>query len=212
MAFWDYGVKVSEDGKALAVMAGKLGIDGMCIFNSKVPSGKMFAKGFLIHEKNPETMKKLVRKNRKTYAVIAVTGTDEKMNRLTTETPEADMLIPEPETKVDFVMAKTAKKNNVSIAFNFSDILHSSLEDRGRIFSQMMKNAQCVRKAGAPFMIISGAESEYGLRSQSEFISFGKLLGFDEAAVKRVTSPVLIEENRKRLSGKWISPGVEVEK
>ncbi|MBN1896465.1 MAG: hypothetical protein JW789_01925 [Candidatus Aenigmarchaeota archaeon] len=211
MAFWDYGVK-EGDGNALAGMAAKLGIDGMCIFSSSVLSGKIFVKGILITEKNPEMMKRAVKKNRKAYAVIAVSGTDEKMNRIATETEETDILIPCPETKIDFVMAKTAKKNNVRIAFDFSELLHSTLVDRGRIFSQMVKNAQCVRKAGAPFMIISGAESEFGLRSQSEFISFGKLLGFDEASVKKATSSALIDENRKRLSGKWISPGVEVDK
>lgn len=214
---WDYGVMEAEDPKAVVSMAEKLGLSGVCILaedgDFKAPKGKVsVARGLLIDEKNPETMKKSVRKNRNDFEVIAVIGRDERMNRITAETSGVDILIPSHETKIDVVMAKEARKRNIRIALDFSALLHSSLEDRGETFSQMMKNAQSVKKCKAPFVIISGAKSEYGMRSQSELTSFGKLLGFDEASVKASMGSALIDENRKRLSGKWVMPGVEVER
>lgn len=212
---WDYGVMASEDPKAVVSMAGKLGLSGVCMLadaDFKAPKGKMsIVRGLLIDEKNPETLKKSVRNNRKSFEVIAVIGRDEKINRAAAETAGVDILIPFHDTKVDVVMAKEAKKRNVRIAFDFSTLLHSSLEDRGQTFSQMMKNAQSVMKCRAPFLIISGAKSAYGMRAQSELTAFGKLLGFDEASVKASMGSALIDENRKRLSGKWVMPGVEVE-
>jgi RNase P/RNase MRP subunit p30 len=212
---WDYGVMEAEDLNSVVSMAGKLGLSGVCILadaDFKAPKGRVsVARGLLIDERNPETMRKSVMNNRKSFEVIAVMGMYEKVNRAAAETAGVDMLIPSHDTKVDVVMAKEAKKRNVRIAFDFSALLHSSLEDRGEAFSQMMKNAQSVRKCRAPFLIISGAKSAYGMRSQSELTAFGKVLGFDEASVKASMGSALIDENRKRLSGRWVMPGVEVE-
>ncbi len=216
MKSWDYCVRDDSDPEILAGMAGKLGWIGICIFGGKPAkagkSGAEIARGILIDEKNPEIMKRQVRKARKDFVMIAVEGKDDVVNRAALETPEVDNLLPGRETKIDVVMAKLAKKNSVRIAFEFGALLHSTLEERGRIFSQMLKNAQSVKRFGAPFAIVSGALSEYGLRAPSELTAFGRILGFDESGIKRAMSGYALEENRKRLSGKWISPGVEVEK
>lgn len=216
MKSWDYCVRDDSDSKALAKMAEKLGWSGVCILGDKVvkapKAGAEIIRGLLIDEKNPEIMKRKVRNLRKDFEMIAVEGKDDTMNRIALETPEVDLLLPGRETKIDVVMAKLAKDNNVGIAFEFGVLLHSTLEERGRIFSQMLKNAQSVKKFRAPFAIVSGALSEYGLRSPSELTAFGKVLGFDESGIKKNMSGYAVEENRKKLSDKWIGPGVEVEK
>jgi len=218
MKFWDYCVREGADIKEAIAMAEKLGLSGICVLgreDAKLPPVKSkteAVRGLLVEEKNPDLMRKKVRKNRKNFQIIAVAGKDDTMNRIAIETPEVDMLLPGGETKIDVVMAKLARENNVKIGSEFGDLLHSTLEERGRLFSQMLKNAKSVKKFRAPFAIVSGALSEFGLRSPSELTAFGKVLGFDEPGIKDAMSGKLIEDNRKRLSGKWIMPGVEVEK
>jgi ribonuclease P/MRP protein subunit RPP1 len=218
MGFWDYCVREDADIRETARMAEKLGLSGICVLGkgdanpAQAKHKAEVATGLLVEEKNPDLMRKHVRKNRKSCEMIAVAGNDDMMNRIAAETPEVDILLPAAGTKIDVVMAKAARKNSVRIGFEFGLLLHSTLQERGRLFSQMMLNAQSVRKFGAPFVIVSGAQSEFGLRSPSELIAFGKVLGFDESMIKKGLSPGMIRENRKRLSGKWVMPGVEVEK
>jgi RNase P/RNase MRP subunit p30 len=50
------------------------------------------------------------------------------------------------------------------------------------------------------------------MRSPHDITVFGKILGLSESQVKLGISDRLIKENRKRLSGKWVMPGVEIEK
>ncbi|MCD6495641.1 MAG: hypothetical protein J7K54_00035 [Candidatus Aenigmarchaeota archaeon] len=214
MTFWDYAVLADEDLPAIAETAKKLGLDGLCLLAGKpeVPDSVTdIAAGVLIEASKPDDVRKLARKSRKSHEIIAVAGTEESISRAAVETAEVDMLIPSGHTKIDITMAKLARKNNVCIAFSFSQLLQSSLQDRGAVFAQMLKNAGMVIRAKAPFLIVSGALSEYGLRSPSELTAFGSLLGFSGKDVRDALSARLIEENRKRLSKGWVMPGVEVE-
>ncbi|UCD02618.1 MAG: hypothetical protein JSV63_02380 [Candidatus Aenigmatarchaeota archaeon] len=214
MKLWDYCVRDDSNPKELAGMAEKLGWNGVCILGDKeIVKGRTeteLVRGLVIDEKSPEIMKRRVIKERKKFGMIAVEGRDDRMNRVALETPELDILLPGKDGRIDAVMAKLAKENNVRIAFEFGVLLHSTLEERGRIFSQMLKNAQSVKTFKAPFAIVSGALSEFGLRSPSELTAFGKVLGFDESEIKKSMSGHVVEENLKRLAGKWIRPGVEV--
>ncbi len=215
MEFWDYCVRDDAEKPALEEMAQKLGWKGLCTFGDNVKSQKGVVEisvGALVETKNINEMKKKVRSARKSSEIVAVTGLSDEMNRLACDTQEVDMLLPKPQTKIDIVMAKLARENEVSICFEFGTVLHSSMEERGQVFSQMIKNAKAVRKSKAPFVIVSGASSEFGLRSHSELIAFGKLLGFGESEIKRSMSADMINSNRKKLSGKFVIPGVEVEK
>ncbi len=217
MMYWDYCVRADTEAEESAATARKLGWKGICILSegaAKKRGDDMedATEGLLIKGKNPEDVKKRARSRRKDFGIIAVIGTTEDANRAAAETKEVDILIPGVGTKVDVTMARIAKEKDVRIAFDFSALIHSTLEDRGRIFSQMKKNADSVRKMRARFILTSGALSAFGLRAPSELASFGRLLGFKEPDIKESMSGALIEENMKRLSGRWIMPGVEVEK
>jgi ribonuclease P/MRP protein subunit RPP1 len=217
MGLWDCCACGDANDKKLSEMAASLGWDGLCVLaesggNIVSGPGRGIVRGILIDAKSVPAMKKAAGASRKSALVVAVRGSGDEMNRAALETPDVDILVPDPGTKIDIVMAKMATENGVSIMFVFNPVLHSSVEDRSRVFRQMSKNAVHVRKFRAPFIIASGALSEWDLRSPSELISFGKLLGFDEPAVKKSMSGGILSENEKRLSGRWVMPGVEVEK
>src|SRR3990167_1587444 len=107
-------------------------------------------------------------------------------------------------------MVRLAKENNVAIDFAFNDVMYSYDKTRVRVLSNLVKNAALVKKYKAPFVLTSGGYSSWDLRSPSELISFGKVLGFDIPQIKQALSDWLVKENRKRLEGKWIQPGVEI--
>ena len=107
-------------------------------------------------------------------------------------------------------MAKLAKKNNVSIEFSLSDLIQTSKLSRSKILHDLMENAKLVKKYKTPFVLTSGSFDCFGLRSPSELLSFGRVLGFQDPEIKNALSDFIVKENRKRLSGKWVMPGVEV--
>lgn len=122
------------------------------------------------------------------------------------ETPEVDVVWAGGE--MNYIMVKIAKRNNVAIGFDFSLLLHSSKRKRGELLAVYFQAAKLVRKYKAPFILTSGAHSPWDLRSPSDLIAFGKVLGFQESECKKALSGRIVKENRKRLE-KGVIRGVE---
>jgi ribonuclease P/MRP protein subunit RPP1 len=217
MAFYDYCILADSGAAAIISMAAELGWDGLCLLGGEPFPGPLKRKGLdvmrglLIEPAKASDVKKEAAGGRKVSEIIAVRGTDEAVNRAAVETPQVDLLLPAPGTRIDYKMARLAVRNGVRLAFEFTPLVQSSGEDRGRIFSIMAGNAAVAVKFRAPFAITSGALSEWDLRAPGELASFARALGFSQPGIREALSASLIRANRKKLGGKWISPGVEVE-
>jgi ribonuclease P/MRP protein subunit RPP1 len=215
MKSYDYCILASSD--EIIRKAEGLGWDGVCILESgtavkEMPRSRMdVMKGLLIETAKPDEARSAAQRARKIQEIVAVRGLNEDVNRIASETPEVDILLPGPGARIDFVMVKLARKNNVAVGFDFSQLLHSSRRERSSAFSVMLENAKIVKKFGAPFVLTSGAVSEWDLRAPSELAAFGRVLGLDAPSIREAMSGKMAEENRKRLGGKWVMPGVEVE-
>jgi len=200
---WKGVCLVCESLEAIEVMRKKLGKTKMDVsFGCKIETGK------------PGNIPKIAKSVRKRAEIITVFGGDPEINRKACETPEVDILThPEKGENhgLDHVMVRLAKKNNVSIEFNFRELLHTYKRSRANLFSKMMTNAKLVRKFRSPFVLTSGALDPWDVRSPSELISFGRILGFDPKDVKLSMTERILRENRKRLGKKWLMPGVEIE-
>ena len=216
---WDMYVEARD----AAVMAGKLGWDGMAVLaplkerhglKAMEAKGMDVSTGVIVSGKAAKVVKD-ARSVRRQVELVAVEGGDPEVNRTALGTPEADMLLHpwkgRQDSGLDHVMVKLAEKNNVAVCFDFHGLLVSSRRGRVQAMNSMLEAARLVRKLKAPFIIASGAVEPYGMRSQSDLISFGRSLGFRDPEIKRAMSGRIVSENRKRLSGKWIMPGVEVE-
>ena len=225
MNFYDYHLH-SENIQETVEVAKKLGLSGLCFvinwtnkddleaFKAKLPKENIdLFLGVELHEK-AGNVSIIARKLRKDVDVILVHGGDLEVNRTAVETPEVDILLhPEMERDdqgLDHVMVRLAKENNVAIDFAFNDVMYSYDKTRVRVLSNLIKNAALVKKYKAPFVLTSGGYSSWDLRSPSELISFGKVMGFESPQIKSALSDWLVKENRKRLEGKWIQPGVEI--
>jgi ribonuclease P/MRP protein subunit RPP1 len=212
MKFFDLGVE-SED----AVKKAKdLGFSGVCLIqelgDKRIKADADF--GVLIKPKKAHDVSKYAKKLRERVEVIFVEGSSGEINRAALECREVDVLR-QPWGSgdgegINHILARLGRKNNVSIEFNFRQILHSNGKSRGELLSKYMQTAKLVKKYKTPFIITSGALSPWDLRSPSDLISFGKTIGFHEGQIKKALSGSILKENKKRLSDKWIMPGVEI--
>ena len=217
MQSYDYCVLADSDLPDVLKKGALLGWDGMCLLNAGgtiEPSWEStieLVRGALIETSNANSVKTEAAKLRQGCESLTVRGMNEEVNRAAVETAAVDILLPAPGSKIDYVMVKLAKEKNVAIAFELGLLLQSSGVERSRIFSRMLEVSKIVRNFSAPFVLTSGAMSGWDLRSPSELTAFGRVLGFEEPRIKDSLSGNLAGKNRRRLSDKWIMPGVEVE-
>lgn len=124
----------------------------------------------------------------KSEGLVVIQGGDEKINRLAVENRKVDVLLsPEKNDKKDFmffrnsglnqVLCKLAKKNNVSIGFNFSDVLNSNGKGRSKILGRMAQNVRLCRKYNVAMRFSSFAKDKYELRNDAILDSFTRILG-----------------------------------
>lgn len=227
MKYYDVCVKSGKPKEALGI-AEKLGWNGIGLI---VPYSVNYMKqiselketfrgvktkldvgfGVEINTKDSRQIKKIARSIRKDVELVVVRGMGTEVDRVALETPEVDIITHHNDMRINQVLAKLAAKNNVAIGFIFSNILLSYKRTRVSLFSTMIKDAKILKKYGSPFILSSGAISEWDLRSPSDMLAFGKLLGFQDNQSVKGMSDSILKENRKRMGKKWVMPGVEIE-
>jgi ribonuclease P/MRP protein subunit RPP1 len=215
MGFWNLDTRAS-DIKEMAEMAGGLGFSGIGAISAKglvekQEAGIDISPGILLSG-TAGVIRKNARAMRRKVELIVVKGGEESLNRAIVESPEIDILSEHligGRCGINHVLARLASDNNVAIEFDFSLLLDSYKRHRTRVVSGLLETARYVRKYGSPFVLVSTASGPWELRSPSELAAFGRFLGFPDPQIKKALSGGMVEENRKRLSGKWIMPGVE---
>lgn len=207
MAYLDYCTRLrpSVDIEKMARSLGWSGI-GMLVGEKEQSFTGFGIRCIEIRPQKPSDVPKACARLRRN-PLLAVSTKDLECARQTLETPEADMLL--YEGPLNHVMAKLGAVNNVSLVFDFSRLLNTTDRSRSIIITEMTSNAKLLRKFNAPFVLVSGAQDKWGLRSPRDLISWGKTLGFDEKTCKKAVSDYILKENEKRLGGKWVLPGVE---
>jgi ribonuclease P/MRP protein subunit RPP1 len=227
MVYSDLCIRTEDVEKSLE-LGGRLGLDTMGLI---VPLEKLarldkfrkkrgwrekprLALGVEVRTEKHGQLRKFVTSLRRSAEIVLVCGGTAELNRMAVEIPEADILLGHDingQCGINHVLARLAKKNNVSIGFDFNQLMTSYRLGRIQGFSAMVDTAKVVRKFKAPFVLTSGARDPWDMRSPSELIAMGRLLGFSEAEARKGLSDHIVRDNRKRLSGKWVMPGVEVE-
>ncbi len=154
---------------------------------------------------------------RKKIDVFLVSGGNLSVNRKAVETPEVDILT-HPENNrndpgLNDVLLKFAAKNNVAIEINFREILNSSKKNRAKILSNMFHNIRIAKKFKTPIIVSSGALSHFEIKDPLVLTSLINFLGLEIDKAKETLSKIpenILKESKKRISDKWIIPGVEI--
>ncbi|MFH1376722.1 MAG: RNase P subunit p30 family protein [Candidatus Woesearchaeota archaeon] len=123
----------------------------------------------------------------KAESPVIIQGGDEKINRLALENKKVDILLsPEKNNKKDSlffrnsglnqVLCKLAKKNDISIGFNFSDLLNTESKERTKILGRMFQNARLCKKYKVNMVFTTLAKNKYELRSKAILDSFKRVI------------------------------------
>ncbi|MEK6952336.1 MAG: RNase P subunit p30 family protein [Nanoarchaeota archaeon] len=121
-------------------------------------------------------------------------GGDDNKNRKIVENKKVDIFLsPEKTRTKDFmhsrdsglnqVLCKLARKNEITVGFNFNDILKS--RNRSLILGKMIQNVELCRKYNVKMVILSGAKNRYELRSAKDLVSFGRVIGMTPGEAKK---------------------------
>lgn len=167
--------------------------------------------GLEIITRDSRQVRKIASNIRKDIELVVVRGCSDEVDRAAFETPEVDIVLHHADMNINQVLARLGEKNNVAVGFIFSNLLLSYKRTRISLFSSMIKDARILMKYKSPVVLSSGAISGWDLRSPSDILAFGRLLGFQDNRSARAMSDSLLKENRRRLGKKWVMPGVEIE-
>jgi len=191
--FYDFWVEnYNEETKKLLK---KLGFSGACIFGAEVEDkGFILAKGKSIKAKTNETADFLVLENR-----------DEKVQRAAIKNNSFDGI----RSFVNYPAIKEMAERKIALVICFNDLLNSS--DTKKTLYLMKKSVTLAKKYKTPIVIASGAKNNWELRSASELIGFGEVLGLTAEDAKKALNwfqEKIMERNKLKSEGKYIGPGV----
>jgi len=123
-------------------------------------------------------------------------GGKDSVNRKAVENPSVDILMsPEKGRNRDFmksrnsglnqVLCKLANKNNVTIGFNFNDILRAKESQRPNFLGRMKFNVKLCNKYSVKMYVCNSTKNKDEVRSDSDLEAFGRVLGMRKVIVKK---------------------------
>ncbi len=215
--FFDLHVHGNEN---IIKEAERLGFTGIAVtryfedYNSKflkefedleLNSNILLKKSVEIACKNPEDLKKKVKKSRKKADILIVKGGDLKVNRAACEDKRIDILSQPYRSRRDMginhVLARKAAENSVAIEINLKTFLKTNLRYRYRVISQFRHIVDLQRKFKFPLIITSSASSKYDLKTPIDIFALAKCFGmtFEESfKAISITPRDIIETNNLR--------------
>ncbi|MBS3172142.1 hypothetical protein J4438_01000 [Candidatus Woesearchaeota archaeon] len=130
---------------------------------------------------------KLRNEIQKNKGLVIINGGDENINRAAVENKSVDILLnPERNNQKDslffrrsglnHVLCELARKNDVAIGFNFSNILNSEGRERAKILGRMRQNYKLCKKYRVKMVFSSFAKKKYELRSSDCLKTFERVL------------------------------------
>ncbi len=198
--FWDFYVEEFDEKMLL-----NLGFVGAGTFK-KTESQKIdILFGEKINVKNTNDLKNKIKKSTANFLILE--NVDEKMQRIAIKTCSVDAI----KAYVEYPAIREMAEKNIALLICFSDFLNS--EDKSKTLYLMRKSTNLAKKYNTPIIIASGAKNKWELRSPSELIAFGELLGLKtneaKCALNSFQEKIKKREKLKK-EGKYICPGIEV--
>lgn len=101
-----------------------------------------------------------------------------------------------------------------ALEINASTILGGGPFHRARLLATMRREVAEARRLRVPFILSTGAENLYGLKSPRDLASLLTLLDVDWKSSLDAVSEIplrIVERNREKLKASYVSPGIRVE-
>ena len=193
---WDYlNLNYSPDNfeKALEYKDDLIGELSSVDFNQTYRSKKTnfehaeLSIGINILTTNSNELRKIINKYRNKSNYISCLGGDLKINRAVCENHRIDVLsrpyYKRRDSGMNHVLAKEAKRNNVTIELCFRDILNNHLRYRANVISSFKEILKFHRKFKFPLILTTDSKSIYDVRSTRDVVSFFKSIGFSNEEI-----------------------------
>lgn len=134
--------------------------------------------------------------------MIGVMSSNIKVNKEAVMRKKVDVLLDSPERRIDYATLKLSGEKDVAIELAISKFLNSWGLKRTKIFEETIQTIKLIKKFDVPFVLTSGANKWYELRSKRQIYDFFSFLGADEEKeqysmeklVRRFTDPDYIAE------------------
>ena len=169
--------------------------------------------GIELSEKNQSTLSGHISKNRNKTPLLCIRGGDPSLNLFASKQKNLDVLC-HPlggQKTINHVMVKEAKRNNVRIELNFSELLRESGKNRIKFLNHLKKQWNLLSAYDAPFVVSSDPASHLDLRSPRELMAVGSLIGMEPEDVEAglLEWGNILSKNLDNLSGKYADLGVK---
>jgi RNase P/RNase MRP subunit p30 len=210
MERWDIVKPVyNEEIEKMYNFGKRLGWSEICFLFSKPEDAKgiKYPKGLIITESNLDKIRDCVKKFRKNFEIIALASNSIKLSRAALKISGIDLLISE---KIDSGLVKLLNNAGINLLIDFVSLIHTEGESRIKTWQARKRWADILKKT-KNFIICSGAHTLWDMRSPSELIAFGRLLGFFDPDIKKAISGWLVKRNIQRMKSDWIMPGVSIQ-
>ncbi|QQG40260.1 MAG: hypothetical protein HYS81_02530 [Candidatus Aenigmatarchaeota archaeon] len=234
MKFYDLHVHAQDLEKTVEVAA-TLGFSGLAVVeyhqkfdafrelrkrlrDASQKSGLELVGAVEIQADSIKTLKRALAKYREIAELVLVSGGDYAINRAAAEDGRVDV-IAHPEFKrvdsgIDHVVTQSAAQNGVALELNMGELLTTYKRVRTHVLNHMERNVMLCKEFGTPIVVTSGAKDAWGLRDPRELAALAQILGLTlEESMRAVsdTCEARVQANKKKLAGKILYKGVEVE-
>ncbi|MDD5417194.1 MAG: RNase P subunit p30 family protein [Candidatus Aenigmarchaeota archaeon] len=184
---------------------------------TKIESTVEIYLGVKIYAETPEELKKIIDKIREEVEIIVVAGGKYDINRAACENPKVDILahpeLDRYDNGLDEICLNEAKRNNVAIQLNLSELLYKYRRQRATAMGNMMKNVRLCRDLKVPVIACSGANGIWDMRDPRKLVAMANVLGTELESAFSCASSIpqsIVENNKKKLKGEKVTEGVEI--
>lgn len=171
------------------------------------------ARGVEVVADSPETASGAVGNHRTECEALLVRGGSDELNRFAVDQERVDVLARpfRGDGDLNHVVIKAARNNDVHIEVNLGPVLRTDGGTRVQHLGNLRKLRELLDHYDAPFVVSAAPTSHLELRAPRELVAIGEELGFDTDDIRAGLTAwgEIVETNRHRLSGSFISPGVE---
>jgi len=146
----------------------------------------------MINTDNPNEARKIIERESKSGKVI-VQGKSIDFNRIILENKKVDMLILSHTNKKDklkqqdsglnHVLCEIARKNNITLAFDFSELFDKEKKEKALILARWMQNIKLIKKANNKIKLVN----KQG-RDNRDLFAFLLTLGMPTSLAKEAVS------------------------
>lgn len=193
LRFYDLCVHPYPEGSStasrMALTARQLGYAGIGSilhqehFTGKEPLPEGVLRGVEIVAADASELRRGIDRYRGRAGVIAVHGGEEAINRAACEDGRVDVLSHPQDARsggINHIIARLAAEKRVAIEFSLFPLVHGRGGTRVRTLSGYRTNFALVRKYRAPYVVTSGAMSDYDLRDPRSMVALCRLFGMSE--------------------------------